>query len=109
MHERAVATPIAELAAAAEALIAVAAALEAPHAPSRVGERVTVNTKKPDDQTIAGVVVGDYSDRLMLDDAEYVTAAGPRSLPGRQDIATTDIAWVATHGKVTVPDAAPHG
>jgi hypothetical protein len=70
-------------------------------APSRVGSRVTVHTKQPDDQTIFGVLAGDYVDRVSLEDAEYVTADGARPLSGRQDIATADIAWIDVHALVT--------
>lgn len=85
---------------------------EAGAAPARVGHRVTVHTKKPDDQTIFGVVAGDYKDRLVLEDAEYVTPQGGHPLPGRQDIRTQDIAWVDVHALVaptpaTAPVAAP--
>lgn len=112
VHERAGAQPVAELAAAVEALTAAAGALErtaGQAGPPRLGQRVTVHTKKPDDQTLFGVVVGDYTDRLALEDAEYVTAAGGQPLPGRQEIATQDIAWVDVHGAVQVPAAAPAG
>lgn len=71
--------------------------------PPRVGHRVTVHTKKPDDQTIFGVCVGDYLDRLVLEDAEYVTATGGKPIPGRQDIATRDVAWIDVHDLVALP------
>jgi hypothetical protein len=77
-----------------------------PQAPPRVNHRVTVHTKKPDDQTIFGVIVGDYTDRLCLEHAEYVTPQGGQPIAGRQDIATRDIAWIDVHGPATkVPDA----
>jgi hypothetical protein len=77
-------------------------------APRRVGHRVTVHTKKPDDQTIFGVVAGDYLDRLVLEHAEYVTPLGAQPIPGaRHEIETRDIAWVDVHGLVTVAPAAP--
>jgi hypothetical protein len=104
MHDRAVAAPVAELVAAAEQLAVTAAALDAVAGragPSRVGHRVTVSTRMPDDQTLFGVVVGDYTDRICLDDAEYVIAGAPNQpLPGRQDIAADNIAFVAVHGHV---------
>lgn len=76
--------------------------------PPRVGHRVTVHTKKPDDQTIFGVLAGDYSDRVVLEDAEYVTPQGGVPISGRQDIATRDIAWIDVHALVApVPDSAP--
>lgn len=68
---------------------------EAP--PPRVGHRVTVHTKKPDDQTIYGVLVADYPDRLVLEHAEYVTSTGARAMPGTQHVATRDIAWIDVH------------
>jgi type II secretory pathway pseudopilin PulG len=111
MHERAITAPVAELATAVEQLAAATAALErvAEQAgPARVGHRVTVHTKQPDDQTLYGLVVGDYADRLALEDAEYVTRDGGRPLPGRQDIARADIAWIDVHAHVTpAPDHAP--
>jgi hypothetical protein len=69
--------------------------------PPRVGHRVTVHTKQPDDQTIFGVLVGDYPDRISLEHAEYVTPTGGKPIAGRQDIATRDIAWIDVHALVT--------
>src|SRR4051812_30075844 len=77
LHERQVTAPVAELAAAVAALTEAAGTLERAadtRGPSRLGHRVTVHTKQPDDQTLFGVVVGEYDDRLALEDAEYVTA-----------------------------------
>jgi hypothetical protein len=111
MHERAVTAPVAELAAAVEQLTTVAAALDrhaAQLAPSRVGQRVTLHTKHPDDRTMFGLVTGDYTDRVVLEDAEYITAEGPRPLPGRQDIERSDIAWIDVHAHVArAAEAAP--
>jgi hypothetical protein len=111
MHERAVTAPVAELADAVEQLATAAGALErvaGAAGPTRVGHRVTVHTKRPDDRTLFGLVVGDYTDRLALDDAEYVTTDGGRPLPGRQDIARDDIAWIDVHAHVApAPDHAP--
>src|SRR5688500_11922330 len=81
---------------------------EAEAPPPRTGCRVTVHTKQPDDQTIFGVLVGDYAARLVLEDAEYVTVHGAQPLPGAQHFATADVAWVDVHQLVAaVPDAAP--
>jgi hypothetical protein len=108
MHERAAAAPTRELAEAIERLSSVAAALEQRPAvgPSRLGRRVTVHTKPPADQTLYGLVTGDYADRLVLEDAEFVTAQGGQPLPGRQDIDRADIAWVDVHAHVA-RDTAP--
>lgn len=104
MHERATVAPVAELAVAAVTLAEAAAALREQagrRGPSRVGHRVTIHTKQPDDQTIFGVVVGDYNDRIALEDAEYVLKGRPgQPLPGRQDFDASDIAWIDVHGHV---------
>lgn len=68
--------------------------------PPRTGYRVTVHTKKPDDQTLFGVLVGDYKDRIVLEDAEYVSPTGSTSLPGRQHVATDQISWIDVHALV---------
>lgn len=117
MHERAATAPALEVAAATEKLAEVADQLAAAIAaidahvgargPSRVGHRVTLHTKQPDDQTIFGVVAAEYTDRIVLQDAEYVTPSGATPLPGRPQVATADIAWVDDHGNVTVPDRPP--
>lgn len=117
MHERAQLEPMRHLAVAVEtiteaisALTQAAGALEAAAprlAPSRLGHRVTVHTRQPDDQTIFGVVAGDYTDRIVLEDAEYVLSTGGSALPGRQDIEKAHIAWIDVHAHVTVPDQAP--
>lgn len=110
MHERAAAAPVTALADTTAALARAATLLEQraeARGPSRVGHRVTVHTKQPDDQTIFGVVVGDYMDRIALEDAEYVVARGPNQpLPGRQDIDTATIAWIDVHAPVTTSPAA---
>lgn len=132
MHERATAAPVADLAKVVEALDArlyrehrvvddLAGAVDVLGAvgarlveaagargPSRLGMRVTVHTKQPDDQAIHGVVTGDYTDRLTLEGAEYLHEGGRTPLPGRQDINVGDIAWIDTMGHVApVPDTAP--
>ena len=91
----------------AEARRASAAQGAASAPPARVGSRVTVHTKKPDDQTIFGVLVGDYADRIVLEDASYVTPHGPAPMPGTQHVATRDVAWIDVHALVTLPDHAP--
>lgn len=78
-------------------------------APRRVGHRVTVHTNQlSGDLTFFGVISAEYRDRIALEDAELVTTDGPRPLPGRQDIATSDIAWIDVHALVSaLPDTAP--
>jgi hypothetical protein len=72
-----------------------------------VGQRVTIHTKQPDDQTLHGVVAAEYTDVIWLRDASYVTPNGPHPLPDRQDVDRSDIAWIDVHGAVTVPAGAP--
>ncbi len=107
MHERAQLQPTRELAVAVRELTAAAAALEhaaREHGPSLVGQRVTVHIRKPDDQTLYGVVVGDYADRLVLEDAEYVTTSSRHPLPGRPTIERDRISWIDAQGVVASPE-----
>jgi hypothetical protein len=89
---------------AAVAHVATATAREAaatpPAAPVRTGRRVTIHTKEPDDRTIYGLLVADFPDRLSLENAEFVNAAGKHALPGRIDVATADISWVDVHAPI---------
>jgi hypothetical protein len=107
MHERAAAAPTGALADATRALADAAAAISrdtTARAPSRVGHRVTVHTKRDDDHTIYGVVAADYTDRLVLRDAEYVTAQGPRPIPGHEHhIPHANISWIDSVGVVERP------
>lgn len=110
MYDRAASRPVADLAAAVAALEAAATALQATACapgPSRLGQRVTVHTKAPDDRTFFGVVTGDYTDRLVLEDAEIIATTGGHPLPGRQDIARSEISWIDLHGHVAALEAAP--
>ena len=76
--------------------------------PPRIGHRVTVHTKQPDDQTLFGVLVGDYADRIVLEDAEYVTPSGGKPISGKQHIATADVAWLDLHALVAeLPETVP--
>ena len=50
--------------------------------PSLVGRTLVINTRKPDDQTIRGVVHGQYPDRWTLRDATLVTPLGEQPVPG---------------------------
>lgn len=76
-------------------------------APSRVGQRATIHTKQPDDQTIFGVITGDYADRIVLEDAELIHSGGMQPLPGKQHIAVRDISWIDVHDMVAIANRAP--
>lgn len=118
MHERAAAEPARELAAATEKLAEVAGQLGAAiaavdayvggRAPSRVGSRIVVHTTPAaGDGTFVGVVDAEYSDRIVLRDAEAVSPRGNQPLPGRSHIDRTDVSWIDDLGDVTVPDRPP--
>lgn len=91
---------LATIAAAAFVVVRWGSVREPAEAPPRVGRRVTVHTKQPDDHTIFGVLVGDHSDRLVLEHAEFVTPTGARPIPGVQHVATRDVAWIDVHALV---------
>lgn len=61
------------------------------------GRTVTVNTRRPDDQTIKGVLVSQHADRLTLMDAVYVTPAGEQPIGGQVHIPTGAVAWLQDH------------
>jgi hypothetical protein len=92
------------------ALIALAALLDrrvrarrGHGAPPRAGTgqdrpRVTVHTRQPDDQTLHGVLVRDYRDRLELEGAEIVTAQGNTTIPGTVHVPAEAVSWLQDHG-----------
>ena len=103
------AAAVSELAGATRALRTTAEALQQAserRAPGRIGQRVTVHTKQPDDHTIHGVIRAEYADRIVLEHAEYVTGSGPRPLPGVVHVEKREVAWIDSHGDVTAPNPA---
>jgi hypothetical protein len=48
--------------------------------PSLVGKTVEVHTKRPDDQTIRGVLVAQHADRWGLTEAVYRHASGDKPI-----------------------------
>lgn len=60
--------------------------------PSLVGRTVVVNTRKPDDQTIKGVLHGQYADRWTIRDAYFVTGVGEQAIGGLYHIPVENIA-----------------
>jgi hypothetical protein len=66
--------------------------------PSLVGKTVVINTRKPDDQTIRGVVYGQYADRWTLRDASYVTGVGERPIENLAHVLRENIAFVQELG-----------
>lgn len=69
--------------------------------PSLEGKTLVVHTRKPDDQSIRGICVADYGDRLVLRKALYYGTEGASTSAGG-DI---EIKWinVSTYQVVTLP------
>lgn len=55
---------------------------EAERGPSLAGKSLVVHTRKPDDQSIRGVVAAHYTDRLVLRDAQYLSPSGDHQAAG---------------------------
>lgn len=56
---------------------------------------MVIHTKRPDDQTIAGVLVHDGRRRLTIVDAEYVQSATSRhDLDNRVHVPAEHVAWI---------------
>jgi hypothetical protein len=51
-------------------------------APALAGKSVVVHTKRPDDQSIRGILVGQYADRWILQDAVYLHREGSVAAEG---------------------------
>jgi hypothetical protein len=74
-------------------------------APSRARHRVTVHLR--DDVTIAGTLLSEHEDWLVLADAEYVTPAGPQPIRSRETrLPVRDLVWLDVYDLVA-PAAAP--
>lgn len=59
------------------------------------GRRVVIHTKRPDDQTIAGVLVAVRHAHHKLEDAEYVASASERHpLDHPVYVPNDHIAWI---------------
>jgi hypothetical protein len=62
--------------------------------PSLVGKTVVINTRKPDDQTIRGVLHGQHADRWTLREAVYVPVAASSRPTNLVHVPTANIAFV---------------
>jgi hypothetical protein len=65
--------------------------------PVTTGYPVTVNTKRPDDQTLHGVLVREHPDRLELEDAVWVQPHERTPIPGTVRISKGNISWRQDH------------
>lgn len=86
---------IAVLAALAIAgLVALALRSQLAPGPRLTGRTVTVNTRKPDDQSIRGILVGQFADRVSLTDAIYLHPSGDERVPGVVHVPVANIAFI---------------
>jgi hypothetical protein len=69
--------------------------------PVATGHPVTVHTKKPDDQSIHGLLLHEYPTRLELVDAHFVSDPERKVIPGVVRIATSNISFRQDHPVAT--------
>lgn len=63
-------------------------------APSLAGRTVVIHTRRPDDQSIRGVMVAQHADRWTLREAVYLGAGGnEHSVGGLTHVPVVNIAW----------------
>jgi putative intracellular protease/amidase len=82
------------LAAAIVALTAVLVLALLRAEPVLKGREVTINTRRPDDQAIRGVLVREGKRWLELRDAAYLTAGEPLPIDGAVHVPADHIAFV---------------
>lgn len=63
-------------------------------APSLRGRTVVVHTRRPDDQSLRGVLVAEHADRLTLRDVVYLHATGDRETGGLVHVPLASISWM---------------
>lgn len=63
-------------------------------APSLVKRTVVVHTRRPDDQTIRGVLVAQHADRLILKEAVYMYGSGNQPILGLAHVPVGAISWM---------------
>jgi hypothetical protein len=87
-------------AALAAVAVALTAALVARAGSSRGvlrGRTVTVQTRRPDDQTIRGTLLHEYGDRLTLTDATYLNGRSETPIGGLVHVPAANVAWLQEH------------
>lgn len=62
--------------------------------PSLVGGTVVVHTKRPDDQSLRGILVGQHADRWILKDAVYLYPEGSVAAEGLVHVPVLSISSV---------------
>jgi hypothetical protein len=72
-----------------------------------VARRVTIHTKKPDDQAIHGLELHASAGRHELVDAHYVTARGDVAIPGTVIVPAANISWIQDHGSEPLASSEP--
>jgi hypothetical protein len=72
-----------------------------------VARRVTIHTRKPDDQAIHGLELHASAGRHELVDAHYVTARGDVPIPGTVIVPAANISWIQDHGSEALASSEP--
>ena len=62
-------------------------------APSLAGRTVVIHTRRPDDQSIRGVLVAQHADRWTLREAVYLGGSSEHSVAGLTHVPVANIAW----------------
>lgn len=62
--------------------------------PSLVARTVVVHTRKPDDQTIRGILTARHADRITLAEAAYLHGRNEQALGGIVHVPVDNVAWI---------------
>lgn len=62
--------------------------------PPLTGRTLVVHTRRPDDQTLRGVLYAQHADRLTLRDAVYVHRSGDQPIAGLAHVPMANIAFI---------------
>lgn len=88
--------------AAVGALATVAVRSQVAPGPPLVGRTIELHTRRPDDQTIRGVLVAQHSDRWTFDQAVYRHSSGDQPIKDR--VVHVPVANIAWYGEPSVDE-----
>jgi hypothetical protein len=88
--------------AAIAALATVAIRSQTAPGPPLVGRTIEVHTRRPDDQTIRGILVAQHSDRWTFEQAVYRHTSGDAPIKDR--VVHVPVANIAWYGEPTLGD-----
>lgn len=80
--------------AAIGALAAVTLRSQLAPAPSLAGKTIVVNTRRPDDQSIRGILVARHADQVTLREVIYIHQSGDQPAAGLVHIPIEAISWM---------------